>query len=118
MTLALGGVALVALGPQIGLAVVAVMLLIVLSYRVSVRAYPRGGDYQIASANLGPRAGVTVAAAMMLDLVFTVAVSVAALAQYLIALVPALAGRELWIALGAVVAVSYTHLTLPTILLV
>ena len=83
MTLALGGVALLALGPQIGLAVVAVMLLIVLSYRVSVCAYPRGGDYQIASSNLGPRAGVTVAAAMMLDLVFTVAVSVAALAQYL-----------------------------------
>lgn len=109
MTLALGGVALVALGPQIGLAVVAVMLLIVLSYRVSVRAYPRGGDYQIASANLGPRAGVTVAAAMMLDLVFTVAVSVAALAQYLIALVPALAGRELWIALGAVVALALAN---------
>lgn len=109
MTLALGGVTLVALGPQIGLAVVAVMLLIVLSYRVSVRAYPRGGDYQIASANLGPRAGVTVAAAMMLDLVFTVAVSVAALAQYLIALVPALAGRELWIALGAVVALALAN---------
>ena len=109
MTLALGGVALVALGPQIGLAVVAVMLLIVLSYRVSVRAYPRGGDYRIASANLGPRAGVTVAAAMMLDLVFTVAVSVAALAQYLIALVPALAGRELWIALAAVLVLALAN---------
>lgn len=109
MTLALGGVGLVALGPQIGLAVVAVMLLIVLSYRVSVRAYPRGGDYQIASTNLGPRAGVTVAAAMMLDLVFTVAVSVAALAQYLIALLPPLAGRELWIALGAVVALALAN---------
>ncbi|WOO98458.1 APC family permease [Micrococcus terreus] len=109
MTLALGGVALLALGPQIGLAVVAVMLLIVLSYRVSVCAYPRGGDYQIASSNLGPRAGVTVAAAMMLDLVFTVAVSVAALAQYLIALVPGLAGRELWIALGAVLVLALAN---------
>lgn len=109
MTLALGGVALLALGPQIGLAVVAVMLLIVLSYRVSVRAYPRGGDYRIASSNLGPRAGVTVAAALMLDLVFTVAVSVAALAQYLSALVPALDGHRLWIAGGAIVLLTLAN---------
>lgn len=109
MTLALGGVALLTLGPQIGLAVVAVMVLIVLSYRVSVRAYPRGGDYQIVSANLGSGAGVTVAAALMLDLVFTVGVSMAALAQYLVALIPALAGQELWIALGGVLVLALAN---------
>lgn len=109
LTLALGGVAALALGTQIGLAVVAVMLLIVASYRVSVRAYPRGGDYAIASANLGPRAGVTVASAMMLDFVFTVAVSLAAMAHYLTALVPGLAGSETALASVGVVLLALAN---------
>ncbi|MFC7402212.1 APC family permease [Citricoccus sp. GCM10030269] len=102
LTLALGGTAALTMGPGIGMAVVAVMLLIVLSYRVSIRAHPEGGDYAISSANLGPWAGVTVAAAMMLDFVFTVAVSMAAMAHYLVAVIPALAGAETWVAVAGV----------------
>ncbi|QCU77886.1 APC family permease [Citricoccus sp. SGAir0253] len=109
LTLALGGTAALALGPGIGLVVVAVMLLIVLSYRVSIRAYPRGGDYAITRANLGPWAGVTAGAAMMLDLVFAVAVSVAAMAHYLAAVFPALAGREPWVAVGGVVLLALAN---------
>jgi hypothetical protein len=106
LTLALGGTAALAMGPEIGLAVVAVMLLIVLSYRVSIRAYPEGGDYAISSANLGSWAGVTVGAAMMLDLVFTVAVSMAAMAHYAAAVFPALAGAEIWVSAAGVAALA------------
>lgn len=109
LTLALGGTAALALGPDIGLVVVGVMLLIVLSYRVSISAYPRGGDYAIARANLGPWAGVTVGAAMMMDLVFAVAVSVAAMAHYLAAAFPALAGAEPWLAMAGVVLLALAN---------
>ncbi len=106
LTLALGGTAALAMGPEIGVAVVAVMLLIVLSYRVSIRAYPEGGDYAISRSNLGPWAGVTVGAAQLLDFVFTVAVSVAAMAHYLAAIVPALEGAETAVAVAGVVGLA------------
>ncbi|MGE9808072.1 APC family permease [Janibacter sp. G1551] len=62
---------------QIGLAVVAVMLVVVASYRQNVHAYPSGGgDYEVASVNLGPKAGLTVASALLVDYVLTVAVSI------------------------------------------
>lgn len=64
---------------QIGVAVAVVMLTVVASYRQTVHAYPSGGgDYEVASVNLGPRAGVTVASALLVDYVLTVAVSISA----------------------------------------
>ena len=53
------------------------MLVVVASYRQNVHAYPSGGgDYEVATTNLGPRAGLTVASALLVDYVLTVAVSV------------------------------------------
>ncbi|WP_043444929.1 APC family permease [Arthrobacter sp. L77] len=91
LTLALAGVASVAISPWVGLAVIAVLLVVVASYRQAVHAYPSGGgDYEIAKRNLGPRAGTTVASALMIDYLLTVAVSVSAAAQYVVSLAPAL----------------------------
>ena len=48
---------------KIGIAVALVMLAVVASYRQNVHAYPSGGgDYEVATVNLGPTAGVTVPA--------------------------------------------------------
>ena len=48
---------------KIGIAVALVMLTVVASYRQNVHAYPSGGgDYEVATVNLGPTAGVTVGA--------------------------------------------------------
>lgn len=107
VTLALAGVAAVQLGPGVALAVMAVLLVLVMCYRLAVRAYPTGkGDYQIASENLGARAGVVVGAALLVDLTLTVAVSMSAAAHYVAAAAPALAGHEGWVAgLGVVVLV-------------
>src|SRR5262245_23203919 len=53
------------------------MLVVVASYRQNVHAYPSGGgDYEVATVNLGPRFGLVVASALMVDYVLTVAVSV------------------------------------------
>jgi amino acid transporter len=62
---------------KIGIAVAVVMLTVVASYRQNVHAYPSGGgDYEVAKVNLGKNAGVTVASALLVDYVLTVAVSV------------------------------------------
>jgi amino acid transporter len=62
---------------KIALLVALVMLTVVASYRQNVHAYPSGGgDYEVATVNLGQLAGVTVASALMVDYVLTVAVSI------------------------------------------
>jgi amino acid transporter len=77
LTLSLGGAAFYAYSWKIALAVVVVMLVVVASYRQNVHAYPSGGgDYEVATVNLGPKFGLVVASALMVDYVLTVAVSV------------------------------------------
>ncbi|MGC5047792.1 APC family permease [Micrococcus porci] len=93
LTLVASGTGALALGPLVGWAVVAVMVLIVLAFRAAVVAVPRGGIYRMARTTLGPRSGVVAAAALLLDFVFTAAVSVAAFAHHASALVPALRGH-------------------------
>ena len=62
---------------KVGIAVALVMLTVVASYRQNVHAYPSGGgDYEVAGTNLGRNAGVTVASALLVDYVLTVAVSI------------------------------------------
>src|SRR5678816_4458198 len=51
---------------KIGIAVAVVMLTVVASYRQNVHAYPSGGgDYEVATVNLGKHAGLTVASALL-----------------------------------------------------
>jgi amino acid transporter len=77
LTLSIAGLSAYAFSWKVGLAVVVVMLTVVASYRQNVHAYPSGGgDYEVATVNLGPQYGVTVAAALLVDYVLTVAVSV------------------------------------------
>src|SRR5256885_4784034 len=77
LTLSVGGAAFFAYSPWIALAVVVVMLVVVTSYRQNVHAYPSGGgDYEVATVNLGPKFGLVVASALMVGDVLTVAVSV------------------------------------------
>jgi amino acid transporter len=95
LTLAFAGVAAYTASPWIGLAVVFVMLIVVASYRQNVHAYPSGGgDYEVATTNLGVRAGLTVASALLVDYVLTVAVSISSGAQYAAAAIPVLRGHE------------------------
>jgi amino acid transporter len=79
LVLTLGGLAYLYLAPWIGLGVIVLLAVIVLSYRQVVQAYPSGGgSYEVASTNLGASAGLVVAAALLVDYIMTVAVSVAA----------------------------------------
>ncbi|KDN21033.1 APC family permease [Amycolatopsis rifamycinica] len=76
LTLSVAGLSAYALAPWIGIAVAVVMLVVVASYRQNVHAYPSGGgDYEVANTNLGGKFGLTVASALLVDYVLTVAVS-------------------------------------------
>jgi len=59
--------------------IVTIFLIIVISYRQTIRAYPGGGgSYIVAKENLGTAPGLVAAAALLTDYVLTVSVSVAA----------------------------------------
>lgn len=96
---------------QIGLAVVFVMLVVVASYRQNVHAYPSGGgDYEVATVNLGPRAGMTVASALLVDYVLTVAVSVSSGVQNAGAALSWVRGHEMPVAVVLVVLLTTMNL--------
>ena len=96
---------------KVGLAVALVMLTVVASYRQTVHAYPSGGgDYEVATVNLGRRAGMTVAAALLVDYILTVAVSISSASQYATAAFPSLKGDEVLIAALAVVVLTALNL--------
>ena len=76
--LAVGTVAFAYLMP-ISLLIVGLLFLVTFSYRQTIRAYPQGGgSYIVAHANLGTIPGLVAAAALLIDYVLTVAVSVSA----------------------------------------
>ena len=59
--------------------IVALLAVVIASYRQTCRAYPNGGGaYTVARANLGESAGLAAASALLVDYVLTVAVSVVA----------------------------------------
>ncbi len=95
LTLSLAGMAGFAYSWKIAVAVALVMLVVVTSYRQTVHAYPSGGgDYEVATVNVGPMAGLTVASALLVDYVLTVAVSVSSGVQNAEVMIPALQGHE------------------------
>jgi amino acid transporter len=95
LTLSLAGMAGFGFSWQIGLLVAVVMAIVVLSYRQTVHAYPSGGgDYEVATVNVGPTAGLVVASALLVDYILTVAVSVSSGVQNAKAMIPAIEGHE------------------------
>lgn len=111
LTLSIAGASAFLLSPWIALAVVVVMLTVVASYRQNVHAYPSGGgDYEVATVNLGPRAGLAVASALLVDYVLTVAVSVSSGVANLGSVVPFVATHKVLIAVSAVVLLTAMNL--------
>ena len=95
LTLSLAGMAGIMYSWEVALAVGVIMVIVVVSYRQNVVAYPSGGgDYEVATVNLGPSAGLTVASALLVDYVLTVAVSVSAGIQNAKAIFPFIDGNE------------------------
>ncbi len=111
LTLSVAGLAAYSLTPWIGLAVAAVMLLVVASYRQNVHAYPSGGgDYEVVTTNLGANAGLTVASALMVDYVLTVAVSTASAMSNIGSAIPFVEHHKVLFCVGAILVVMALNL--------
>ncbi|CAN5728586.1 APC family permease [soil metagenome] len=79
LVLVAAGAGALTLRLPIALAIGALLLIVVTSYRQTVRAYPAGGgSYIVARENLGTIPGLLAAAAILTDYVLTVAVSITA----------------------------------------
>ena len=77
--LMIGGLAAMSLAPSIAVLISGLLIVVVLSYRQTVHAYPQGGGaYRVSKENIGELAGLSAAAALLIDYTLTVAVSVAA----------------------------------------
>lgn len=77
--LVLAGVAAFGFTIPISLVIVALLVIVMLSYRQTIYAYPSGGGaYIVARENLGTLAGLVAAAALLIDYILTVSVSVSA----------------------------------------
>ncbi|MFB9542042.1 APC family permease [Micromonospora sagamiensis] len=111
LTLSIAGASAYLFSPWIALAVVVVMLTVVASYRQNVHAYPSGGgDYEVATVNLGPRFGIGVASALLVDYVLTVAVSVSSGVANLGSVIPFVATHKVLVAVTAVVVLTAINL--------
>jgi amino acid transporter len=111
LVLSVAGLSAYAMTPWIGLAVAAVMLIVVASYRQNVHAYPSGGgDYEVVTTNLGPMAGLTVASALLVDYVLTVAVSMASAMSNIGSAVPFVATHKALFAVIAIVVLMSMNL--------
>jgi amino acid transporter len=107
--LALAGTGALVLTMPISFAIVVVLAIVVLSQTQVIRTYPGGGgSYAVARGELGPVPGLVVAAALLVDYVLTVAVSIAAGVAAIGSFVPAVyEHRVIWgLVLIAVLAVG------------
>jgi amino acid transporter len=111
LTLSLAGASAYVFSPWIALAVAIVMLTVVASYRQNVHAYPSGGgDYEVATTNLGGKFGLGVASALLVDYVLTVAVSISAGVANIGSAIPYVNEHKVPIALCLVVVLTAMNL--------
>jgi amino acid transporter len=111
LVLSLGGLAIIHFTWYAAAGVAFLMLVVVASYRQNVYAYPSGGgDYEVATTNLGKSAGLTVAAALMVDYVLTVAVSVSSGVANITSAISVLDGHAVLVAVIVVVVITVLNL--------
>ncbi|MBO8189781.1 APC family permease [Streptomyces spirodelae] len=111
LVLSVAGVSAYSFSPWIAVAVVVLMFTVVASYRQNVRAYPSGGgDYEVATTNLGRRAGLTVASALLVDYVLTVAVSISSGVENLGSAIPFVVEHKTLCAVVVIVLLTLMNL--------
>src|SRR6476620_1709415 len=95
----------------VSIAIAAVLAIVVLSYTQTVKAYETsGGAYVVAKENLGRVPSLVAAAALLVDYVLTVAVSVAAGILAITSAVPSLSGWIVELSIAAVILITVVNL--------
>jgi len=111
LVLALVGSSALALVVPIAIAVAFLLVTVTVSYSQTLYAYPNGGGaYIVAHDNLGTYPGLVAAAALLVDYVLTVSVSVVGGVDAIISALPELTDSKIPLALGFVVLVALANL--------
>ncbi|MGH7388483.1 MAG: APC family permease [Candidatus Rokuibacteriota bacterium] len=111
IVLLLAGTVALSYSLPIGVGIAALILIVISSYRQTIRAYPQGGGaYIVTKDNLGTLPSLVAAGALLIDYVLTVAVSVAAGIAALTSAVPELRPYRVVLCVAVVVAISLANL--------
>ncbi len=111
LTLSVAGVSAYMFSPWIAIVVALVMIAVVASYRQNVHAYPSGGgDYEVATVNHGPRWGLVVGSALLVDYILTVAVSISSAAANIGSIAPYVATHKVEFSVAAIVILTALNL--------
>src|SRR5213593_4876503 len=95
----------------ISFAIAALMIIVVVSYRQTVRAYPSGGGaYIVSKDNLGTFPGLLAAAALLTDYVLTVSVSVVAGVFAITSAFPPLSDHRVLLSIGFIALITLANL--------
>src|SRR4249919_3705668 len=95
----------------ISIAIATLLAIVVVSYRQTVRAYPNGGGaYIVSKENIGTGAGLVAAAALLVDYVMTVVVSVVAGVYAITSAAPSLVGSRVWMSVAFVIFITLANL--------
>ena len=109
--LILASVSAISLTVPLTLVIALILAIVATSYRQTIKAYPQGASsYIVASDNLGVLAGLTAGAALLIDYVLTVAVSVSAGVAAITSIVPSLFGERVVIAVVIVAVLMIGNL--------
>lgn len=111
LVLAVAGAAAFSYLAPVSIAIATLLLIVIVSYRQTIRAYPDGGGaFIVANDNLGIKPGAVAAAALLLDYVLTVSVSVAAGVAAITSAAPGLIPWRVEVALGFVALLTIANL--------
>jgi amino acid transporter len=107
----LAGTAALHLSVPISIAITALLAIVAISYQQTIHTYPSGGgSYIVARANLGAVAGLIAAAALLVDYVLTVSVSVAAGVAAVTSAFPHLAPHKVALGVGCVAIIALANI--------
>ncbi len=109
--LVLGGAAAISLSLPVSLSIGLLLFIVAFSYRQTIKAYPLGGgSYIVAKDNLGKMPSLTAGAALLIDYVLTVAVSLSAGVSAIVSALPNLEPYRVALALFFVVLLTMANL--------
>jgi len=92
-------------------AIITLLVIVYFSYRQTIAAYPSGGgSYTVARFNLGARAGLLAAAALLVDYILTAAVGISAGVGALVSAVPGLLPHTVSLCVGILIIITILNL--------
>ena len=111
LILVLAGAAAAHLANPIAVSIAGLLIIVAISYQQTIHAYPNGGgSYIVAHDNLGTVPGLVAAAALLVDYVLTVAVSVAAGVAAITSALPSLQGHKVVLGVVFVAAIALANI--------